>query len=182
MKIPQIQSAAERTTFLLAAGIIAGFCLLMFAGWRFSNKADQAQRSQEDSQICQRDFAELESLRAKRTLNAPLASSDSELNRRLNASAISAGIAKDLASIEPATPIRVRGTDYTQTAVYLQLNTVSLKQLVTFLDSLSAADAAVQAKTIELTPGPSADAAERWSSAIALEYMTYAPRGRESGR
>jgi hypothetical protein len=182
MKFPIAINPAARTTAMLVLGIVVSSCLLLFAGWQFSTRADQAQRSVDDWQVCQRDFAELESLRARRTLSAPLASSDSELNRRLNASAVSAGISKDLASIEPATPMRVHDTDYTQTAVYLQLNAVSMKQLVTFLDTLSAADAAVQAKTIELTPAPSTDAAERWSSAVALEYLTYAPRGRENGR
>jgi hypothetical protein len=171
-----------KVTKLLALGIGISLILLVAAGWRFVSAADQLARTQDDWHVCQREFSELESLRSKRTINAPLASSDAELNRRLNASAISAGIAKELTTIEPGTPIRVRDFDYTQTPVYLQLNSVTLHQLVTFLDSLTSADAAVQAKTIELNPAPSNESDERWTSAVALEYQTYAPRGRENSR
>ena len=74
--------------------------------------------------------------RAGRTTAAPVNSADPELNRRLSAAAVAAGISGELASIEPGQPTRVRQTDYTETPVYLRLSAVTLRQLLTFLTDL----------------------------------------------
>ena len=178
---PRVQLTTLLALLLLAAAVLAVFSLL-----RMESAREDANASERDLAVCQEDLADLAKWRAVRTTGAPTNSTDPELNRRLSAAAVAAGIPGELASIEPGQPNRVRETDYTETPVYLRLNAVTLRQLLTFLNELSASDAAVRAKTIELAPpavvGPAnpQTPGEFWTTDVALAYLTYAPRGRES--
>jgi hypothetical protein len=178
---------------LLALLAICGAILAGFALLRMQNAQEEALRSEQDLAVCRADLIDLARWRSGRTTAAPLSAADPELNRRLSAAALAAGIAGELASIEPGQPNRVRETDYTQTPVYVRLGAVTLRQLMTFLRELSARDAAVRTKGIELSP-PTAPASasstalvsgaasldELWTTDLTLSYLTYAPRGRET--
>jgi len=172
-------------TNLLVLLVLCGAGLAVFALLRLGSARDEADRSQRDLAVCRADLADVAHWRAGRTTAAPVNSADPELNRRLSAAAVAAGISGELASIEPGQPARVRQTDYTETPVYLRLNAVTLRQLLTFLTDLSAHDAAMRPKAIELAPpaAPPANqppAPELWTTDVTLAYLTYAPRGRES--
>jgi hypothetical protein len=176
----RVQATTLLALLVICGGILAGFALL-----RMENAQADALRTEHDLAVCRADLSDLARWRAGRTTGAPLSSSDPELNRRLSAAAVAAGIPGELASIEPGQPGRVRETDYTQTPVYLRLNAVTLRQLITFLRELTARDAAVRTRGIELAPPaapPSGGAAqdELWTTDVTLSYLTYAPRGREN--
>jgi hypothetical protein len=181
---PVIAKSGAQLTTLLALLLVAAGVLAAFAFMRLQSLHDSASAAQNDLSVCQQDLAELARWQSSRTTGAPVNSNDPALNRRLSAAAVSAGISGELASIEPGQPNRVRDTDYTETPVYVRLNAVTLRQVVTFLMDLSAHDAAVRAKTIELSAPqaqpPSQAAGERWTTDIGLAYQTYAPRGQEN--
>lgn len=173
----------SRLTMLLSLLLLLAGASAILTFMRLENAHEGASAAQRDLAVCRIDLAELAQWQSTRTTGAPVNSSDPALNRRLTSAALTAGISGELASIEPGQPLRLRETDYTETPVYLRLNAVTLRQVGNFLTDLSSHDAAVRAKTIELTP-PQAppqtpSASERWTTDIGLAYQTYSPRGRE---
>lgn len=179
------RSGGARLTALLAALLLVS---MVAAGWSFArlqSARDGAVAAGRDLVECRADLADLAKWRAVRSTAAPLSAQDPELNRRLSAAAVAAGVSGELASIEPGQPARVKDSDYTDTPVFLRFGAVTLKELAGFLTDLSAGDAAVRARSIELSV-PAADvttggrAGERWTCDVALGYLTYAPRGREA--
>jgi len=179
--------AGAQTTALLVALLVVAAVLAIYAFVRLQSAREAALAAAGDLTACQADLADLSRWRGVRTTGAPVSAQDPELNRRLGAAAVAAGISGELASIEPGQPARVKDTDYTETPVFLRFGAVTLRELAGFLRELSAGDAAVKAKTIELSvPAPDAAAAagnrpgELWTSDVALGYLTYAPRGREA--
>jgi hypothetical protein len=176
---PRVQVTTLLVLVLLCAAVFLIFAMLRLAGAR-----DDAAGSTGDLVICRADLADLARWRARRTTAAPLSAADPELNRRLSAASVAAGIPGELASIEPGQPNRVHDSDYTETPVYVRLEAVTLRQLVNFLSALTASDAAVRPKSIELAtpaaPPANASVGELWTTDLTLAYLTYAPRGRES--
>jgi hypothetical protein len=110
------------------------------------------------------------------------------LNLRLHAAAAAAEI-PDPASIEPGTPTRVPDSDYEDLPVFVRLDALTLKQLVTFLHDLARNDASCRAKMIELSAPEGSSAAvpatqnsnspETWSADVTLAYRIYSPRVRQ---
>jgi len=177
-------SAGAQTTALLIALLVVGAAASLWAFVRLQGAREAATAASRDLVECRADLADLAKWQGGRTTIAPLDAKDPELNRRLSAAAVAAGISGELASIEPGQPARVKDTDYTETPVFLRFGAVTLRELAGFLSDLSAGDAAVRTKTIELSV-PAPDAAghrpgELWTSDVALGYLTYAPRGREA--
>jgi hypothetical protein len=172
---------AQRVTLLLSLMLLATAILVGYAALRLGQTQDAAISALRDLRVCQANLADLAIWRAGRTTGAPLNAQDPELNRRLSAAALAAGISTELASIEPGSPVRVKDADYTQTPVFVRFGAVSLRELAIFLKDLSAADAAVKPKSIELQPpeSPAQRPGEMWTCDLALAYLTYAPRGRE---
>lgn len=177
---PHAQVSALLALLLLCAGILAVFALM-----RLTSAQENAAQSASDLAVCRADMADLVKWQAHRTTAAPLSAADPELNRRLSAASVAAGISGALASIEPGQPGRVRDTDYTETPVYVRLDAVTLRQLLVFLSSLTVSDTAVRPKSIELatpaTPaGNTAGSGELWTTDLTLAYLTYAPRRQDN--
>ena len=178
------RGAAEQTTVLLALLLVCGVLLAGFCAVRLSRAREAAGDAQRDLMVSRAELADLEKWRAGRTTGAPLTGKDLELNSRLSAAAVAAGISGELASIEPGTPARVKDADYTETKVFVRFGGVTLQELSTFLKELSVADSAVRTTSIELsTPEVPASVAKRpgemWTCDLTLAYLTFAPRGRE---
>jgi hypothetical protein len=174
-----------QVTTLLVLLLLCSLVLAVVSLFRLTGAREDADQSERDLAVCRADLSDLARWRSVRTTGAPVNSADPELNRRLSAAAVAAGIPGELASIEPGQPNRVRETDYTETPVYLRLNAVTLRQLLTFLTDLSASDAAVRPKSIELAtpaalPANPQSPGELWTTDVTLAYLTYAPRGREN--
>jgi hypothetical protein len=100
---------------------------------------------------------------------------NSQINRRLRDAATAAGVADKLVSIEPGEPNQVAGTDYQEMLVFLRLEPLPLRQLVTFLHAHAAADVAARTKAIELSMSRDRGVDEIWLADITLAYTSYAP-------
>jgi hypothetical protein len=176
------RTSGERITILLGVILIAATVGAGYGIVGLLNSREAASAAQSDLKACQADLADLAMWRAGRTTGAPTTAQDPELNRRLSAAALAAGIPNELASIEPATPVRVNNTDYTRTRVFVRLNAVTLRELSAFLKDLAASDAAVKTESIELQAPeqPAQRPGELWTSDLTLGYLTYASRGREA--
>lgn len=114
---------------------------------------------------------------------SPVAEGEAQLNQRLRAAALDAGLSDQLLSIEPGQPQQLRDRDLKDTPIFLQLNGVTLPQLVAFLRCLTEDDRHVVPRNVSLTappggPATTRDAAEPWTADITLAYLTYSPRTR----
>ena len=101
---------------------------------------------------------------------------DTQTSRHLRDAAAAAGVAEKLVSIEPGEPNQVAGTDYQETLVFLRLEPLPLRQLVTFLHEHAAADAASRTKAIELSTAPTPGVDQLWLADVTLAYIRYAPQ------
>lgn len=114
---------------------------------------------------------------------SPAAEGEGQLNQRLRAAALDAGLSDQLLSIEPGQPQQLRDRDLKDTPIFLQLNGVTLPQLVAFLRRLTEDDRHIVPRNVSLTVPTNAaattrDAAELWTADLTLGYLTYSPRGR----
>jgi hypothetical protein len=167
---------------LLAAGMLAAW------GWSWqSRQRAAAEGSAADLAACKVALADLEHLGAAPASVAVAGGSDGDLNQPLRAAAVAAGIPDELASIDPGQPRQLPQADYSQTLVFLRLNSVTLCQLVTFLHTLSAQNASVRTKSIELAPAGEAassvgskekEMVENWAADVTLACLNYSPRPR----
>lgn len=182
-------SSAARRTALLSLLAIAGVATACVAYSRLENQRQNAVAAQHEMTACLADLKDLSIWQTGGAQPAaPADANDPELNRRLHTAASVAQIPDQLVSIDPGQPRRVRDTDYTETFVGLRLNRVTMRQLVSFLHYLSAHDASVRARSIELAPPGAAESAgaplqaaskgpaEYWTADVMLAYLSYAPR------
>jgi hypothetical protein len=169
---------ATRLLILLA---IAGVITSLFAWSRLNDSRAHALAAAGDLAVCRQDLADLDNWHTEPSSGAGIISADPELNHLIQGAAVIAQMSDQLASIEPGPPARIRDTDNFQTPIYLRLNSVTLRQLVTFLHQLSSSDSAVRTAAIELSPPESASSAptqnaEPWMADVTLAYLTYAPK------
>jgi len=165
----------NRTSFiiillLLASAIAAAIALAQMQQHRIA-----AQRQQGDLQQSLRLLADLDNNKSPVRLIATRLDG-SDMNRRIREAATAADISQNLSGIEPNRPVRVRETDYNELMVFLRFESVSIRQLATFMHRLSSVDPACRIKSIELdSPADPADTTH-WTSDLTLAYLTYAPR------
>ena len=166
---------SARSTKLLAALLVVAAlcCAAAFARLnRTSRGTDDAARAFAQSQ------AQLKQLSNRSILDSSSndkAGGNAQINRHLRDAAAAAGVAEKLVSIEPGEPNQVAGTDYQEMLVFLRLESVPLRQLVTFLHAHAAADAAAHAKTIELSTARTRGAEAEWVADVTLAYTSYVP-------
>jgi len=178
--------SAAQVTLLLSLLIVAAVGGVPVAYFWLQSAAKAATAARLDLVSCQHDLTEMAD---PTNVDGAVAAdpADPEFNRRLRSAATVAGIPDEVVSIEPGVPRRIGETDFDQTLVSLRLNTVTLRQLITFLHQLSTRDPAVRAKILELSPpaepagsataaveGLSAD--ENWSADVTLAYLSFVPR------
>jgi hypothetical protein len=166
-----------RRTKLLTALLVAAILAAIF-GYSWEGKRhDAAAASVEDLTTCRARIADLAKWNVGPGNDAPLTEDNAELNRRLHTAAADAGVPDALASIDPGQPHPLKDTEYNETLVFLRLNGVTLRQLVEFLHGLSAHDASIRTKSIELgvPSGQSPDApGDTWTADVSLAFLTYA--------
>ena len=171
---------SRRTQLLIALLIAAGLAAAVAYSWQ-QKRQEAAEASLRDLEVCNADVADLARWNSGPTSDAPLTADNPELNRRLHEAAAEAGMPDELASIDPGQPRQIRETEYSETPVFLRLNSVTVRQFVTFLHSLSAHDPGVRTKSIELgSPGGPAPGrgSESWTADVTLAYLSYSPRPR----
>jgi hypothetical protein len=168
-----------RTTRLLAVLLViaALCCAAAFARLnRSSNGAADAARAFAQSQV------QLKQLSGRAVAGGQAggagggaADPNSQINRHLRDAAATAGVAEKLVSIEPGEPNQIAGTNYQEMLVFLRVERVPLRQLVTFLHEHALADAASRTKEIELSMSREQAADELWMADVTLSYTSYAP-------
>ena len=168
----------SQCTKLLAVLVIAAGLAAVFAFSWEDRRHEAAAASVEDLAICRQKIADLVKWDVGPGSDAPLTADNPELNRRVHAAAVDAGVPDSLASIDPGQPHQLKETDYSETLVFLRLNEVTLRQLITFLHQLSAHDASIRTKSVELgiPPGqPANSSGDTWTADVTLAFLTYAP-------
>lgn len=176
---------SSQWTRLLIALIVAAGALATLGFGRLQSQRRQALNSEADLQACLADLAAM-SPGVERSALSPQGEVDPELNRRLRSAADAAGLADQLASIDPLPPRPLRDTEYDEMLVVLHLNAATVKQVVTFLHQLSATDRAMRTKMIEMATPETAGASgppatqpapdELWTTDVTLAYLSFAPR------
>ncbi len=172
----------SRTTQLLIVLLIAAAAVMGVAYSRLGTAREHAALRQSDLALCMADLAEMTSGAGPGIVVRP-GVDDPELNRRLRAAATIAGVPNELVSIDPGPARQVRDTDYDETVVYLRLDNVTLRELVTFLHQLSEKDKALRTKMLQLAPPTQtgivrptvALAGELWTADVTLAYLSYSP-------
>jgi hypothetical protein len=107
------------------------------------------------------------------------AAGESALSRRLHDAAVAAGVGEQMTSVEPGQPARVRDGDFVETPVFVRLDNVPLRGVVTMLVRLAADNPNVSAKTIELSPPAGAtnpQGAETWTADVTIVSTAYQPK------
>jgi hypothetical protein len=184
MKQSSPRSDPRRTTALLGVLVVAaaGACLL--GGLWLSGKRSAAQIAADNLAAAQSDLEAIRRMRMAPGQSVATALDAPEVSKRIRQAATAAGL-DEPSSIEASPPARLGTTDYTETPVYLGLEPLTLKQLVTFLHHLCQLDPAARVRQIELsTPEPGTGAAapatnqeeDVWTAGVAVGYLTYSPR------
>jgi hypothetical protein len=172
--------ASQRTKLLLVLVVAAAMAAVFSASWE-ARRYDAAYGSLNDLAAVKRDIADLSTWKSGSSPDAPRPPENLDLNTRIRNAANDAGLADQIANIEPGQPRPIRDTDYTETLVSLHLSTVNLRQLVTFLHRLSVHDASIRTKAIDLSAptGVPADAmGDLWTADVTLGLLIYSPRAK----
>ncbi|HEV8291500.1 MAG TPA: hypothetical protein VGP94_06235 [Tepidisphaeraceae bacterium] len=165
----------NRATFILLLLLVASAVAAALAFAHMQHNRTLAERQQNDLHQSLRLLADLESNKSPARLIATRLDG-SDLNRRIRDAATAAGISQNLSGIEPNRPVRVRDSDYNELMVFLRFESVSIRQLSTFMHRLSSIDPACRIKSIELDSPPDPADTTNWTSDLTLAYLTYAPR------
>jgi len=166
---------SRRRTHLLVVLLVVALAAAATSNARLERARSAAAAAREDLTECR---ARLDDLRRWRGTAARAAPDASQVNRQLREAAAAAGAAERLVGIEPGQPTRVAG-DYTQLPVFLRLESLSLRELTTFLHRLSETDPSARAQGVELTPaGTGAEGVELWHADVTVAYVNYHPEGR----
>ena len=165
----------NRATFILLLLLIASAIAAAIAFAQMQRNRAAADKEQADLQTSLRLLGDLDNNKSPARLIATRLDG-SDMNRRIRDAATAAGISQNLSGIEPNRPVRVRETDYNELMVFLRFESVSIRQLATFMQRLSSVDPACRIKSIELDSPPDPADTTHWTSDLTLAYLTYAPR------
>lgn len=157
----------RRTNLLLLVLVLAAVNAAM-AWSRLARLRDDALASESDLAQCRAYLAEIAAAGAVSPAARPRTAGATDINRRLREAASAAGAGEKLTSIEPGNAETAGGS--TELSVFLHFEPISLRELVTFLHHLSAGDAGMRAKTLELEAPPGAEAGDAWVADVAIGY------------
>ena len=163
---------STRTTHLLVAVLALAAVSCGMAWARLAGKADVADAAARGFGESRRQLASI----SNSAVVGRAGSGDvSGIDRRLRDAASAAGVADKLVSIEPGEPNQVAGTDVQEMLIFLRLEPLPLRQLVTFLHGLAAGDAASRTKAIELSTPRDGAADDVWVVDVTLAYTSPVP-------
>ncbi|MGB7160062.1 MAG: hypothetical protein WBD40_18490 [Tepidisphaeraceae bacterium] len=163
----------RRTNLLLLLLLVAA-TTGAFSWSRLNERRDDALASERDLAQCRAYLAEMTEAGVASPGIAAVASSSSsadapEINRRLRDAASAAGAGEKLTSIEPGNTETVG--ESTELSVFLHLEPITIRELVTFLYHLTAGDAGARAKTIELEAPAGAEEGDAWVADVTIGYL-----------
>ena len=165
----------NRATFILLLLVIGMAIAAGIAFAQMQRNGAAADRQRNDLRHSLILLADLENNKSPARLIATRLDG-SDMNRRIRDAATAAGISQNLSGIEPNRPMRVRETDYNELMVFLRFESVSVRQLATFMHRLGSADPACRIKSIELDSAADPADVTHWTSDLTLAYLTYSPR------
>jgi hypothetical protein len=176
---------ANRTRLLMLLAIVAAATALT-SYLRLSKLRDDALAAREDLIACNGYLAEMGHTTATggSSGNADEAGNP-EINRRIREAATAASVAEP-SSIEPSVPRPVPNSDFSEVYVSLRFDSLTMRDLISFLHRLRATDPSSRAKTIELAPPegtptgvdrePIAEGGEQWGADVGITYLLRAAR------
>jgi hypothetical protein len=161
---------ARRTTLLVVLVLACGAGVLMAHG-RLERARAAAFKAGHDIQACARQLDDLRRWRSGAT--AALEDADSsQLSRLVRQAADAAGAASALVSLEPSAPQPASG-GMTQTAIFLRLESIPLRELTTFLHRLCESDPASRAQSVELSAAGAGGGSELWHADVTIAYLSH---------
>jgi hypothetical protein len=160
-------------TSLLIALLLAASLTAMVSVAHLRTAREHAEASTHDLAICRQQLAALRtSTKAPAGMATVGADPVSPLNQLIREAASGTDTTTKLVSIQPGQSARIVGTDYQETPVFVRLDPMPLKQLVTFLYEPSSRDPRVRTRSIELS---AAESSNTWSADITMGYLSYSP-------
>lgn len=181
MKSPININDPKSRTLLLG---LAFALTVLLAAWTYSRVGearDAAIAANDDLNEC-RDLVERMSAVRDRSSAASSSTREGDINQHIYTAASDAGLEPQVMSVEPGQPQRVQGTDYTELPVPLEIELVTLEDLVKFLHKLSTEDPAVRVRSISLAPPSEGDTSENWEASVTLAYLMRATSGRPAAQ
>ena len=162
-------SPSRRTNYLLLLLVIG----LPICFWAMSSLASAKEDARLKSVSLQLVKAEIADLRDARGTSSLTPSERADLTRRVRTAATSARVSDQLLSIESGQESRDAGGATSHAPVYLRFSAVTLEQLVSFLDDVSAGPEAASVGAIDLSIPQGVDAtvkqnAESWTAEVTL--------------
>jgi hypothetical protein len=134
-----------------------------------SSAKQHAEASARDLRMTRQNLSDIRSSRG----GSPHVPEAGDVNQLLRQAAAATNASGKLTSIEPGQPARIEGTDYQETPIFLRLEAMPMKQLVSFLYESSARDPKARCRSIELSAAP---ASNDWSADVTIGYLSYSPR------
>ncbi len=160
----------------LLAGLLAAVAL--WSGGVMMGARHRAIEAKQGLEGVQRCALAIEALRDRPTLAADRERLDGEMAGLIEKQASSLGMSRP-ARISPEPPQRVGESSYKEKPTQVALRGVTIEQAVRFVHALCAADAALNVKSLRLTPPSVDNPAGKWSADVVLTYLIYSPRNSE---
>lgn len=178
---------AKRKTTLLSLLLVAGVFAMVLAYFHLSAVSEAAAIAQANLLNGRQTIREIHDWKASPGRAAAVSADNTELNQRLRQAATAAALA-DAPGTDTGTVKPIGNTDYSEMAIFLRFEPLTIRELTTFLHALAETDPSLRATQIELSPpedaasaGAKAPGEERWRADVAVGYLTYTPR-RGGGR
>lgn len=166
--------------------IYVGFALLIAAniyGWQELDRSHHAvSAARANLATCERLAVSIKALKQKPALARSLQHEMTDLIRRIEEAATSANIPLDrLVRIDPQTPKRLGNSSYQEHSAILDLDGVTLRQLITFLHLLASNESGLDAQNIQLLAPRENATSDQWNCGLVLTYLIYSPTSPTSG-
>jgi hypothetical protein len=165
--------STRRTNLLLLLLLVAALTTI-FSWSRLGEQRSDALASERDLVECRAYIAEMSATGVPpppaQSGTAAAAAGAPEINRRLRDAASAAGAGEKLTSIEPGNTETT--AESIELSVFLHLEPITMRELVTFLYHLTAGDAAARAKAIELEAPVGQEQGDAWVADLTIGYET----------
>jgi hypothetical protein len=165
-------------------------CLLLLAGlaaadlwiwFELTSARSSAVAATSNRAYCQQLATRIRGLREAPAVAQSQAIAASELVRRIERAMASAELAPDrLGSVLPEAPKRVEDSPYVERPTNLQIRSVSLRQLVSFLHAVTS-DSGLRITSIRLAEPREETAVDAWNADVTVSYWVYSPKAGGGG-
>lgn len=172
-----LQSRISRLAGVMLAGFVA---LSIWSYLQLKQNRGASAAAAASLQECRELAGQIHDLRAQPLRAGLWAHSRTELAERIEESANNAQVPfAHVMRIDPLGARRIDNTAYLQQATSVQLESITLKQLVTLVSSLTESDGGLQVPAIRLLVSKNAPrastGAEIWDAEVTLTYLIFSP-------